>query len=263
MAAVVAFLSQKGGVGKSTLARTLAAVAADAGLSVMLADLDVQQRTLMRWGKAREQHRIKPVVNVAGFDHLQAVLSHLQDADLTVLDLPGQLSDDITAAAARIHLIVQPTSPSVDDLHPSLLVFQALQRMRIAREGLAFALCRVLCEREAQATRRYLGAHGYAVLRNAIPERLAYREALNFGRCLTETRQQSLNASARLMMLDLLDRAFALAMAKQAPQQRARRGADAGAAEPEPISGSAKKECSQAERGGAQGFGRRVEGRGG
>ena len=38
MAAVIAFISQKGGVGKSTLARALAAVCAQAGLEVVLAD---------------------------------------------------------------------------------------------------------------------------------------------------------------------------------------------------------------------------------
>ena len=43
MAAVIAFISQKGGVGKSTLARALAAVCAQAGLEVVLADLDPRQ----------------------------------------------------------------------------------------------------------------------------------------------------------------------------------------------------------------------------
>ena len=47
MAAVIAFISQKGGVGKSTLARALAAVCAQAGLEVVLADLDPRQQTLI------------------------------------------------------------------------------------------------------------------------------------------------------------------------------------------------------------------------
>ena len=53
MAAVIAFISQKGGVGKSTLARALAAVCAQAGLEVVLADLDPRQQTLVHWQKAR------------------------------------------------------------------------------------------------------------------------------------------------------------------------------------------------------------------
>ena len=38
MPAVIAFVSQKGGVGKTTLARALAAVCSHAGLAVVLAD---------------------------------------------------------------------------------------------------------------------------------------------------------------------------------------------------------------------------------
>ena len=57
MAAVIAFISQKGGVGKSTLARALAAVCAQAGLDVVLADLDPRQQTLVQWQKARSGSR--------------------------------------------------------------------------------------------------------------------------------------------------------------------------------------------------------------
>ena len=53
MPVVVAFISQKGGVGKSTLARAFAAVVSLAGLAVRIADLDPQQATAMQWGKVR------------------------------------------------------------------------------------------------------------------------------------------------------------------------------------------------------------------
>lgn len=227
MAAVVAFLSQKGGVGKSTLARTLAVVAAHARLRVMVADLDPQQRTLMRWRRAREQYDVAPIVNVEGFECPQDALRDMQDADLLVLDMPGRLSDAITGIAQHVHLILQPTSPSVDDLHPALLVFQALQRVDIPRDRLAFALCRVLGDKEADATRDYLEKQGYAVLRGSIVERLAYRNALNLGRSLTETKQQSLNASARLMMLDLLERVLTLATTPESPPSPHRKSEDA------------------------------------
>jgi len=42
---IVAFISQKGGVGKSTLARSLAYEASKQKLSVLLADCDPQQAT--------------------------------------------------------------------------------------------------------------------------------------------------------------------------------------------------------------------------
>lgn len=225
MPTAVAFLSQKGGVGKSTLARSLAVVAADAGLRVTVADLDPQQRTLMRWANAREQCCITPNVSVIACESPQHALGSSQAADLLVLDMPGQLSNEIVGVARDVQLIVQPTSPSVDDLHPSILVFQALQRVQIPPERLVFALCRVLGDKEAEATRNYLETEGYAVLRGAIHERLAYRDALNLGRTLTETRQQALNSSARVMMLDLLNRVLTLAIAKAPSPRRGRRRA--------------------------------------
>lgn len=221
--AIVAFLSQKGGVGKSTLARSLAVVGTEVGLKVRLADLDPQQRTLLRWVGAREKSGTKPVVNVAAFDSPQVALTSGQDVDLLVLDLPGQLSDSFAVVAASAQLIVQPTSPSIDDLHPAILVFNALQRVQIPRDRLAFALCRVLSEKEAETTRDYLHEQGYNVLRNAIHERAAYRDALNLGRALSETRQQSLNSSAREMMLDLLNRALTATTARKQPERRSRR----------------------------------------
>lgn len=225
MPAVVAFLSQKGGVGKSTLARSLAVVGSSVGLKVALADLDPQQRTLMRWLKARQQYLVEPSLKVADYDTPQDALSAEHDADLLVLDMPGQLSNAIVGVAKDIQLIVQPTSPSVDDLHPALLVFQALQRVRVPRDRLAFALCRVLGDKEAEATRDYLEERGYLVLRGAIKERLDYRDALNLGRGLSETRQQSLNSSAQLMLLDLLERVLTVATAKKKPEAKARRKA--------------------------------------
>jgi chromosome partitioning protein len=225
LASVVAFLSQKGGVGKSTLARSLAVVAADAGLKVIAADLDPQQRTLLRWLTTREQYGAEPLVEVAAFESAQEAVEATEGADLLILDMPGQLTNQITGIAGSVQLIVQPTSPSVDDLHPSMLVFQALQRVRIPRERLAFALCRVLGEKEAEATRDYLQNEGYTVLRGAIYERQAYRDALNLGRALNETRQQTLNSAARLMMLDLLNRALTVTVAKGAPSRRIRRKA--------------------------------------
>jgi chromosome partitioning protein len=139
--------------------------------------------------------------------------------------MPGRLSDAITGISRHIHFILQPTSPSVDDLHPSILVFQALQRVQIPREHMAFALCRALGDKEAEATRDYLEAQGHAVLRGTILERLAYRNALNLGRALSETRQPSLNTPARVMMLDLLDRALTVATSSNQPERPRRKRA--------------------------------------
>ena len=49
----IAFLTQKGGAGKTTLAASLAVAAAHAGEKVIALDLD-PQASLFRWGKRRD-----------------------------------------------------------------------------------------------------------------------------------------------------------------------------------------------------------------
>lgn len=208
MPVVVAFLSQKGGVGKSTLARSLAVAAERMGLRTLIADLDPQQRTVMRWLKTRTDLKLKPALRIEAFESAHDALQAAQGVDLVILDLPGHVNDEAGLVVRNADLVVQPTSPSVDDLHPAVLVFQALEKVGTQRDRMVFSLCRVLGEKEAEATRAYLERQGYRVARGCISERLGYRDALNLGRSLIESRQGNLNNAAQLLLLDLLDLAL-------------------------------------------------------
>jgi chromosome partitioning protein len=205
----VAFISQKGGVGKSTLARALAAVAAHAKLKVTLADLDPQQRTLLVWEKTRRENRVAPRIRVEAFASSDEALARTTENDLLILDTAGQVSDATLELARRVHLVVQPTGPSVDDLHPAVLVFHALTKLGIPHERLVFALCRTMAKGEEDAAREYLTAAGYEVLPGSIPERVAYRQALNRGQALTETSESTLNKRADALMEALLEKVAA------------------------------------------------------
>jgi chromosome partitioning protein len=202
--AVIAFVSQKGGVGKSTLARALAAVCAHAGLKVLLADLDPQQQTLLHWHKTRMQNKASPDLVVAAFDDAAEAVEGAADCDLLVLDTPGGASESTLEIAQLSHLVVQPAGPSLDDLHPTVLLFHELTDAGIPKCRLTAALCRVLDEDEEEAARAYLQAAGYEVLAGAIPESTVYRAAHNRGRSLTETSEQSFNDRADVLLEALL-----------------------------------------------------------
>jgi chromosome partitioning protein len=204
MAAVIAFISQKGGVGKSTLARALAAVCAHAGLKVRLADLDPQQQTLVHWQKTRVQNSVSPAVTVAAFDSAIDAIEHAGDCDLLILDTPAGASQETLKIAQLSHFIVVPSGPSVDDLHPTVLLLHELTDAGISKSRLAAGLCRVLDDEEEQAARTYVQAAGYEVLAGFIPESTAYRFAHNRGRSLTETDKLSLNDRADALLEALL-----------------------------------------------------------
>jgi len=202
--AIVAFVSQKGGVGKSTLARTLALVAVSAGLVARLADLGVQQRTLLLWGNTRKGNGHLPAVAVEAFSDAGEALVTARSGELMILDTPGQVKDATLHLVRRAHLVVQPTGPSLDDLRPAVLVFHALANLGIPRERLAFALCRTMAKGEEDAARAHLEEAGFAVLPGAIPERVAYRTALNCGLALTETDEGALNKRADSLLRAVL-----------------------------------------------------------
>jgi chromosome partitioning protein len=209
MPVTIAFISQKGGVGKSTLARALAAVAAHAKLKVRLADLDTQQRTLLLWGKARKENRVAPAIKVEGYANVGEAIESAVDDDLLIVDTPGQVSTVTLELARGADLIVQPTGPSLDDLHPAVLVFHALAGSGIPHERMVFALSRTSAKEEEDAAREYLEEAGYEVLRGAIPERVGYRQALNRGKALTETEEKGLNERADDLLEGLLEKVAA------------------------------------------------------
>jgi chromosome partitioning protein len=206
MSVVIALISQKGGVGKSTLARAIAAVAARAGLKVRLVDLDPQQRTLLLWEKARRDNEIWPEIVIEALAAEEAPIALARVDDLLILDLPGQMNEAALQVALRAHVVVQPTGPSLDDLHPAELVFHALVRCGVPRERLVFALCRLLNQAEENKARTYLAATGYAVLPGAIPERVMYREALDRGRSLTEVESHDLDQLVSALMAGLFQK---------------------------------------------------------
>ncbi len=206
MAVVVAFLSQKGGVGKSTLARALADLAVKSGIKVLVADLDRQQGTVMRWSAQRMSAKILPPINVRAFDNIDAAITCSESDDLVIVDAPGHASRETLDIARHSHLIVQPTGPGLDDLVPGVLLFHELFAEGIPVSRMTFALCRTSAKEEEIAARRYLAKADYTVLAGSIPERSEYRGAQNAGRAITETGNASLNTRAEELMVTLLER---------------------------------------------------------
>lgn len=206
MAIIVAFVSQKGGVGKSTLARALAREAAVGGLKVKVADLDTQQGTCVDWHRLRLAQGIEPVISAEVFATAAQALNAADGFDLLILDGPARTSAATLEIAKAADLVVQPSGASRDDLIPAVREFHALAKAGIPVKRLAFALNRIGTQAEEAAARGYLEQAGYGVLAGWLPDRPAYRQAQNTGHSITETRFSGLNGQADSLIQSLIDR---------------------------------------------------------
>lgn len=207
MALIVSMLSQKGGVGKSSLARLLAAVFAALGWKVKIADLDIKQGTSFQWRARRLQNKIEPDVPVEQFGSVEKALAVADQYDMLILDGEPNSTKATKAAAEKSELVVLPTGLSLDDLPPAVVLAHDLVKEGIPRAKIVFALCRVGdSDGEVEEARTYLQNAGYDVIPGSIPEKTGYRRALDKGRALTQTRFQSLNDRAEEVVQGIVDR---------------------------------------------------------
>src|SRR6185295_16768944 len=105
---IVAFVSQKGGTGKSTLARALGAVVAAAGLRVKIADLDPHQGTVLEWERIREENSTTPPISVEAFDSAAEAIAAAEEDELLIIDAPAGATRATLEIAQAATLIVQP-----------------------------------------------------------------------------------------------------------------------------------------------------------
>ena len=206
MGTIVGFVSQKGGVGKSTLARGIGREASAGGLSVKIADLDIQQGTSVNWYRRRLEAGIEPIFSVESFKTAAQALKLSSQFDYLIIDGPARASAATLEIARAATLIVQPTGSSVDDLEPAVLTFHELVRDGISRDIRVFALSRVGTDAEEAEARAYIKQAGYTVLDGSIQERPAYRQASNVGLSITETRYPQLNKKADALIQAMVDR---------------------------------------------------------
>jgi chromosome partitioning protein len=106
----VAISINKGGVGKTTLAKTLAGAGTAAGLNVLILDMDTQQNALS-WGRRRaKQNRPLPLVRFMTEQDLPNELHRATSAgcDLVLIDTPPGRSSEAMAAVEAADLVLIP-----------------------------------------------------------------------------------------------------------------------------------------------------------
>jgi chromosome partitioning protein len=124
----IAFTSQKGGTGKSTLAIGLAVVAMEDGERVFLLETD-PQGTVSYWG-ARRSNPAPTIERVTDRFRLEHALRDIKQrgCTLAIIDTPGSDSDIVTEAIRLADLCLIPARPSQADIEAACPTLKTIHR---------------------------------------------------------------------------------------------------------------------------------------
>jgi chromosome partitioning protein len=184
---VAAFIGQKGGVGKSALARVLAVAAARRGKRVLIADFDREQLTCVDWAERRARAGHAPKIEAREFKTLKKLRKRVDDYDLVVVDTRGY-ADEMTAdVAEESDVVFLPTGTSMDDLSPTLRLARKLARHGIA-DRLVIVLSRIgRSERQLDDAIGEIEDAGFTALEVSWPQRDGFQTGFDEGRAGSES----------------------------------------------------------------------------
>ena len=201
----IAALSQKGGVGKSTLSRLIARTYADAGWRVKIADFNLKQKTSTDWAAMRAAMNIEPSIAAEAFSSVKEALR--QDYDLLVFDGRPDSDTSTLDIAKNAELILIPTGPSLDDLAPQVRFAHELVSRGINRARILFVLNKATESRVAISdAQSYIQEAGYQVAETILHMKTGYQMAQNSGKAISETDFSSLNERASAIAQECVDR---------------------------------------------------------
>ena len=203
----VSFVSQKGGVGKSTLARLLAVGAAHRGHKALLADFDLEQLTCVEWNALRLRGGVEPEIDARSFKSLKKLRKNEEGFDFIIADTRG-LADDLTKELAEeSDVVFLPTGTSIDDMRPTLALARKLAKR--GAEGRVVVVLSKVGRSEAQMARAVeaIADAGFELLGEHWPLRDGFQADLDAGRAGRESRNPYLRETAERMEEALIARA--------------------------------------------------------
>lgn len=184
---IISLISQKGGVGKSALARLLAVEVTKAGWTAKIADLDPAQGTSTKWKVRRDSAGLQPDVAVEKFRTVDRALKEADRYDLLILDGPAHAEQGGKVMARASDLVVMPTGYSLDDMEPQVEAAYELEEAGIDPASILFVFCRAKgSDAEDRAARSYLRKARMSVLDPVFPELASIRQGHAEGRAASE-----------------------------------------------------------------------------
>jgi chromosome partitioning protein len=218
MGDIISLLSQKGGVGKSGLARLLAVEFVRAGWDVKIADLDTMQGTVTKWKVRRDQAKVVPEIPVEKFATVERAIREANKYDLLLLDGPAHAEKGGLSMAKKSKLILMPSCFGLDDLDAQLEAAYELEANGIERSRIWFIFSRTTgSANEEQTAREYLQRAEVNVFEPVFAELPCIRQAHNGGKAASEVSFPTARERAMALAVDVATKFRELGVPKGEP----------------------------------------------
>lgn len=185
--AIFAFIGNKGGVGKTTLAINIATTLNQKSPTSLL-DADPQGSTL-HWADMINNESMPNIIDATG-DVTQAVKQHRDQAEHLLIDCPPQLHSEQTQSALQhCNIAVIPVLPSPFDLWATVAVSDAIGEARKTNPGLKALLVINQLEPRTKLSRLVIDAINELdtpVAETTLHRRVIYRSSILEGKSVSQ-----------------------------------------------------------------------------
>lgn len=201
---IISLVSQKGGVGKSTLARVIATEFRKAGWEVKIADLDPAQGTSTKWSMRRDEAEIDPEILVQKYRDPERALKDAENFDLMIMDGPAHAGKSAAVMARSSDLVLFPTGYSLDDLDAQVQLAYDLQDAGISSDKFRMVFSRARgASSEDLAARTYVTRAQLLFLDNVLRELPSIRQAHAAGKSAAETGFGSVDNESKALITEI------------------------------------------------------------
>lgn len=188
---IVAFLNQKGGSGKTTIATNVAEALSRRGFNVILADTD-PQGSARDWKAASESEE---GVAVVGFDRAQLIARDLpavaRGADFVIIDGAPQVKDLAASAIKAADLVIIPVQPSPYDIWATADLTDLIRSRQEVADGkpkAGFLISRAIKNTKlSHEITEALEVYGLPILKSGTTQRVIYPAAAAEGKSVLDS----------------------------------------------------------------------------